>query len=79
MTRLILPGRTSDHAVTLADEQAQWLDDLVRQSTPHNNPSSPYPLLRETKTTFPGTIKEFEIFLGTTSWKKVRSAGLLLV
>jgi hypothetical protein len=78
-TRLILPGRTSDHAVMLANQQAQWLDDLIRQSTPQNNSSRPYPLLRETKSTFPGTVKEFEIFLGTTSWKKVRLAGLLLV
>jgi hypothetical protein len=78
-TRLILPGRTSDHAVTLATQQAQWLDDLIRQATPHNNPSHPYPLLRETKTTFPGTVKDFETFIDTTSWKKVRNAGLLLV
>ena len=40
-TRLILPGHTSDHAVTLANQQAQWLDDLIRRSTPHNHSSSP--------------------------------------
>jgi hypothetical protein len=78
-TRLILPGHTSDHAITLANQQAQWLDDLIRQSSPHNHSSHPYPLFRETKRTFPGTVKEFETFLGTTSWKKVRAAGLLLV
>ena len=77
--RLILPGPTSDQAVTVSNQQAQWLDDLIRQSTPQNNPSRPYPLLRETKTTFPGTVKDCETFLGTTSWKKVRNAGLLLV
>ena len=77
--RLILPGRTSDRAVMLVNQQAQWLDDLIRQSTPHNTPSYPYPLLRETKTTFPGTTREFEIFLSSASWKKVRTAGLLLV
>jgi len=65
--------------VTLADQQAQWLDHLIRHSTPQRIASNPYPLLRETKTTFPGTIQEFETFLGTTSWKKVRDAGLLLV
>jgi hypothetical protein len=78
-TRLILPGRTSDQSVTLADEHAQWLDDLIRQSTPHNNASRPYPLLRETKTAFPGTTREFENFLCTPSWERVRTAGLLLV
>jgi hypothetical protein len=78
-TRLILPGRTSDQAVTVSNQQARWLDDLIRQSTPQHDPSQPYPLLRETKTIFPGTVKEFETFLHTTSWKKVRLAGLLLV
>ena len=78
-SRLILPGHTSDHTVTLAANQAQWLDDVIRRSTLQNNPSRPYPLLRETKNTFPGTVKEFGAFLGTTSWKKVRKAGLLLV
>ncbi|NWF73473.1 MAG: radical SAM protein, partial [Nitrospirae bacterium] len=77
--RLILPGRTSKHVVTLASRQAQWLHILIQQSTPQNNPSNSYPLLRETKTTFPGTAREFENFLGSTSWEKVRSAGLLLV
>lgn len=78
-TRLILPGRSCDQTVTLANPQAQWLHDLIHHSTAQNNPSRPYPLLRETKATFPGTPKEFEVFLSTTSWKKVRGAGLLLV
>jgi hypothetical protein len=77
--RLILPGRTSTHVVTLAKQRAQWLDDLIRQSTPQHNLSNSYPLLQKTKTTFPGTAREFESFLSSTSWKKVRSAGLLLV
>ena len=78
-TRLILPGHSCDQTVTLANPQAQWLHDLIQHSTTQNNPSRPYPLLRETKATFPGTVKEFEVFLSTTSWKKVRGAGLLLV
>jgi hypothetical protein len=78
-SRLILPGHRSDQTVTVSNQQAQWLDDLIRRSTPQSNLSRPYPLLRETKTTFPGTVKEFEAFLGTASWEKVRSAGLLLV
>jgi hypothetical protein len=78
-TRLILPGHTSDQTITLATHQAHWLDNLIRQSTPHKNPSRPYPLLRESATTFPGTVKDFETFLCTSSWKHVRKAGLLLV
>lgn len=77
--RLILPGRTSDQAVTVSHQQAQWLDDLIRQSTPYNNQPRHYSLLREMKAAFPGTANEFETFLGTASWKKVRAAGLLLV
>ena len=78
-TRLILPGRSYDQTVTLANPQAQWLHDLIQHSTTQNSPSRLYPLLREAKATFPGTVKEFEVFLSTTSWKKVRGAGLLLV
>src|SRR5680860_24642 len=78
-TRLILPGHSSDQTVTLATQQVQWLERLIRQSAPHSNRPRPYPLLRETKITFPGTVKEFESFVSTTSWKKLRSAGLLLV
>ena len=78
-TRLILPGYSCDQTVTLANPQAQWLHDLIQHSTTQNSPSRLYPLFRETKATFPGTVKEFEVFLSTTSWKKVRCAGLLLV
>ena len=77
--RLILPGCTNDQTVTVSHQQAQWLNNLIQQSTPHHNLSRPYPLLRETKTSFPGTEKEFETFLDTTAWEKARSAGLLLV
>jgi hypothetical protein len=78
-TRLILPGHSCDQTLTLANPQAQWLHDLIHHSTTQKSPSRLYPLLRETKATFPGTVKEFEVFLSTTSWKKVRGAGLLLV
>ncbi|MDP2381263.1 MAG: radical SAM protein [Nitrospirota bacterium] len=78
-TRLILPGRMSDRAVTLPTPQAEWLNDLILQSTPHHNPSRPYPLLRDSKPAFPGTAREFDSFLKTTAWKQVRAAGLLLV
>ena len=78
-TRLILPGRTKDYAVTLTDRQAQWLDDLIRQSTPQHNLSRLYPSLRETKTNFPGTTEQFEVLLNSPAWKKIRAAGLLLI
>jgi len=78
-TRLILPGHISDQTVTISKREAQWLDSLIRQSTPQSRSSRSYPFLKETTTTFPGTAREFELFLGTPSWKKIRAAGLLLV
>ena len=77
--RLILSGPTNDRAGRLTGRQAQWLDDLIRRSTPQHTSSRPYPLLREAKAIFPGSTQEFETFLSSTPWKRVRSAGLLLV
>jgi hypothetical protein len=65
--------------VTLSKEEARWLTDLIRQATPQSKRSHPYPLLRETQSTFPGNAKEFASYLTSPSWKKVRDAGLLLV
>ena len=78
-TRVILPGRTSDTAVTLPHAEAQWLTDLIQQSTLQSKPTHHYPLLREAQSTFPGNAREFATSLKSPSWKKVRAAGLLLV
>jgi hypothetical protein len=78
-TCVILPGRERDTTVTLSKEEARWLTDLIRQATPQSKRSHPYPLLRETRSTFPGNAKEFASYLTSPSWKKVRDAGLLLV
>jgi hypothetical protein len=77
--RLILPGRTKETAVTLPVQQAEWLDDLLREASPHANRTTPYPLLREAKAMFPGSHRDFESLLNSPAWKKVRAAGLLLV
>jgi len=78
-TRVILPGRTSDTVVTLPKPEAQWLTDLIRQSTAQSKPPHHYPLLREAQSTFPGNAGEFATYLNSPSWKTVRAAGLLLV
>jgi len=77
-TRLILAGHAGDQALMLADRQAEWLDDLIQQSTPQNRPGS-YPRWKEAGPPFPGGVREFESFLATRAWKQLRSAGLLLV
>ena len=77
--RVILPGRTSDTAVTLPKSKALWLSDLIRQATPESKRSHSYPSLREAQSTFPGNAGEFATYLNSPSWKKVRATGLLLV
>ena len=77
--RLILSGRASDIDVTLSPTQAQWLRDLILQTTPQTKKATPYPLLHEIQTKNPGQGKEFETFVNSPSWKKLRRAGLLLV
>jgi radical SAM superfamily enzyme YgiQ (UPF0313 family) len=78
-TRLILPGRTSDHPVLLSRPQAEWLDDLIRHATPHHNRPHAYPLLRDERTRYPVSAKDFDAWLRTPAWNKIRAAGLLLV
>lgn len=78
-SRLILPGRVGNTAVVLTHEEGEWMTDLILRSTPQNRLSVPYPLLQATRPTFPGGTEEFDQFLQTRSWKKIRAAGLLLV
>ena len=78
-TRLVLPDRTGETAVTLSEPVALWLTDLIQQSTPQRKASCPYPLLRDAQSAFPGNAREFATYLNSPSWKKIRAAGLLLV
>jgi len=78
-TRLVLPGRRGDTAVTLPESEAVWLTDLIQRSTPQSEASHPYPLLREAQSAFPGNARKFTTYVNGPSWEKVRAAGLLLV
>lgn len=78
-TRLLLSGLSDHCTVTLDNEQARWLGNLIRQSKPHSTPPHPYPLLRQMQSTFPGGTMAFNTFIETSSWKKTRAVGLLLV
>jgi radical SAM superfamily enzyme YgiQ (UPF0313 family) len=78
-TKVILSGSTGACAITIPNTEVQWLQDIITQSRPQQSPSRRYPLLREASSAFPGTRTEFENFLKTAHWKKIRSAGLLLV
>jgi radical SAM superfamily enzyme YgiQ (UPF0313 family) len=78
-TRLHIPGQLKEIVLTLPSSQARWLLDLIEQSTPWSTGTASYPLVRETKTTFPSTERNFTAFVKSPVWNKVRSAGLVLV
>lgn len=77
--KLLLNGAEHRHAVNLAPQEAQWLENLLHHSTPKNLPSRPYPLLRSVRSDFPGGTKGFDRFMTTRAWKTLRSTGLLLL
>ena len=79
-TRVVIPGQYGLCTVTIPPSEAQWLDNLIRQSTPNDGSSShSYPLLRSVSSAFPGGTEQFERFLNRDYWDRIRSAGLLLV
>jgi radical SAM superfamily enzyme YgiQ (UPF0313 family) len=77
--KLALPGLDGRCTVTLGDQEARWLENLIGQSAPHDLTSQSYPILRSISSTFPSGKEGFEHFIKTASWKAIRSSGLLLV
>jgi len=77
--RIRLPGQTKHTYVSLSLNQAQWLTELLRESIPSKPRRRPYPLLREAKALFPGSVSDFAMFLKTSAWTNIRHAGFLLV
>lgn len=71
-------GSRKDHAITLPEPEARWLEQLITQATPRQ-PSQAYPHMREACGLFPETLRDFNAFLAGSSWKKIREAGLVLV
>jgi hypothetical protein len=77
--RILLPGQPCAAALSLKETEAQWLTDLIEQSSPRLDRSTPYRLIREAAATFPGSQNELATFMASPAWSKIRSAGLLLV
>ncbi|HEU5407270.1 MAG TPA: radical SAM protein, partial [Nitrospira sp.] len=75
---LTLTGSKQSHAITLPEPEARWLEQLIRDATPRQ-PCQTYPHMREACQRFPGKESTFNAFLTTSSWKKTRDAGLVLV
>jgi hypothetical protein len=73
-----VPGSRQDHVISLPEPEARWLEQLIRDSTPRQACQT-YPHMREACQRFPGSESTFNAFLATSSWKKIREAGLVLV
>ncbi len=75
---LTVTGSGQDHAITLPEPEARWLEQLIRDATPQQTCQT-YPHMRDACRRFPGKESTFNVFLTTSSWEKTRDAGLVLV
>ena len=75
---LTLTNYGKGHSITLPEPEARWLEQLIRDATPQQTCQT-YPHMREAYQRFPGTESTFNAFLVSSSWKKTRHAGLVLV
>jgi hypothetical protein len=76
---LTLQGRFANTVIQLPHAQGQWFQTVIKQATPRKKKSTPYPWIRDIQASFPGTAEDFAAFLESPSWRKTRTAGLLLV
>lgn len=76
---MTFPGYHDSSPIPIGNQEAQWVQDLITQSIPRTRPSPTYPLLQSMAADFPGGLLEFERFIHTPSWNRLRRAGLLLV
>jgi hypothetical protein len=77
-SRLTIAGSGKRYVITLPEPEAQWLEHLIGDATPRQA-SQAYPHMREACQRFPSMESAFNTFLATSSWKKIRDAGLVLV
>ena len=79
--RIILPTRMEDFSINVSSTQAEWLIDLLQNSTPSpHRAGRDYPRFAEARERFPRTgTRGFDRFAKTAAWHNARQAGLLLV
>jgi hypothetical protein len=75
---LTVTGFRKDHVITLPEPEARWLEQLIEEATPRQAFQT-YPHVREACQRFPANGASFNAFLATSSWKRIRDAGLVLV
>ena len=68
-----------EHAVPLPYETGTWLSKLLLASRPNDRRQDNYPSAREALLGFPGGADDVHRLLQSSSWRKIRQAGLLLV
>jgi len=80
-SRVILPNRVADMAIRLPKEKIPWLLDLIHQATPtREKRGKPYPSLKAVRVAYRfGSVRGFDRLVESATWRKVRTAGLLLV
>jgi radical SAM superfamily enzyme YgiQ (UPF0313 family) len=79
--RVILPSHAEDVELRLPTVKAEWLVDLVHDATPSRKKGGEkYPSLQKVRMEYPfGGARAFDLMIRSTSWKKARGGGLLLV
>jgi radical SAM superfamily enzyme YgiQ (UPF0313 family) len=77
--RLYIPGRQHEIALSVPSEGAGWVNDVLQASAVAKERNGRYPSWRDVTRAFPGTTSEWNRFMQHPSWKRIRSAGLLLV
>ena len=77
--KLYIPGRQHEIALSVPPERAGWVKDVLQASSVAKERNGRYPSWRDVTRAFPGTAAELSRFMQHPSWKRIRSAGLLLV
>jgi len=77
---LFLPGNEETCVIQTEPSRAEWLQSLIRDSSPRGRKGTDYPRLGEAGEHYPASArKSFEAFIESRDWKAVRRAGLLLI
>ena len=77
--KLYIPGGQHEIALSVPSEGAGWVNDVLQASAVTKDRDGSYPSWRDVTRAFPGTAADLSRFMQHPSWKRIRSAGLLLV
>jgi radical SAM superfamily enzyme YgiQ (UPF0313 family) len=78
-TTLQIAASEREMAMTLPQDQAAWLKEVLTDSRLGKDRCGLYPSWRDLRRTFPGPAAEFRSFIQQPPWRQIRAAGFLLV